>query len=236
VLALDFIRKHPEEVKRAAELKGEPAPVDDILALDQRWREATGRAETARAEQNALSKEFAKSRDQSLLTRTKELAETVKGLTADADRLRGQLDDLLLRVPNVFHESVPVGESYDENVVVREWGTKPTFSFEPRPHYEIGEALGIMDFERAARVSGSRFAFLIGDPKTDPTFAARARDVRALGVEDLAQHLRREVQRLPRRHRHGLQPHEHRPQGLEAGRLLLHHARPVRHLGDRVRL
>jgi seryl-tRNA synthetase len=162
VLALDFIRKHPEEVKRAAQLKGEPAPVDDILALDQRWREATGRAETARAEQNALSKEFAKSRDQSLLTRTKELAETVKGLTADADRLRGQLDDLLLRVPNVFHESVPVGESYDDNVVVREWGTKPTFSFEPRPHYEIGEALGIMDFERAARVAGSRFAFLKG--------------------------------------------------------------------------
>ena len=162
MLPLDFIRKHPDEVKRAAELKGEPAPVDEILAIDKRWREATARAETARAEQNVLSREFAKSRDQSLLTRTRELADTVKGLTADADRLRAQLDDLLLRVPNVFHESVPVGESYDDNVVVREWGTRPTFSFEPRPHYDIGEALGIMDFERAARVAGSRFAFLKG--------------------------------------------------------------------------
>src|SRR5262249_25189244 len=162
VLALDFIRKHPDEVKRAAELKKEPAPIDDILALDRLWREATGRAETARAEQNALSREFARSRDQSLLTRTRELAETVQRLTTDADRLRAELDDLLLRVPNVFHESVPVGESYDDNVVVREWGTRPTFSFEPRPHYDIGEALGIMDFERAARVAGSRFAFLKG--------------------------------------------------------------------------
>ena len=162
MLAVDFIRKHPDDVKRAAELKGEPAPIDDILALDQRWREATGRAETARAEQNALSRAFAKSRDQSLLTRTRELAEMVRGLTADADGLRAQLDDLLLRVPNVFHESVPVGTSYDDNVVVREWGTRPTFSFEPRPHYDIGEALGIMDFERAARVAGSRFAFLKG--------------------------------------------------------------------------
>lgn len=162
MLALDFIRKHPDDVKRAAELKGEPAPVDEILALDQRWREATARAETARAEQNVLSREFAKSRDQSLLTRTRELADTVRGLTAEADRLRAELDDLLLRVPNVFHETVPVGESYDDNVVVREWGTRPTFSFEPRPHYDLGEALGIMDFERAGRVAGSRFAFLKG--------------------------------------------------------------------------
>ena len=162
MLGLDFIRKHPDEVKRAAELKGEPAPVDEILALDKRWREATARAETARAEQNLLSREFAKSRDQSLLTRTRELAETVKRLTTDADSLRAQLDDLLLRVPNVFHESVPVGESQDDNLVVREWGTRPTFPFEPRTHYDIGEALGIMDFERAARVAGSRFAFLKG--------------------------------------------------------------------------
>jgi seryl-tRNA synthetase len=67
-----------------------------------------------------------------------------------------------MRVPNVFHESVPVGETYEDNVVVREWGTQPAFDFAPRPHHEIGEALGIMDFERAARVAGSRFAFLRG--------------------------------------------------------------------------
>ena len=162
MLPLDFIRKHPDQVKRAAALKGEPAPVDEILALDQRWREAATRAESARAEQNALSREFARTRDQSLLVRTRELAETVKGLSAEADSLRAKLDDLLLQVPNVFHESVPIGETEDDNIVIREWGSKPAFSFEPQTHYELGEALGILNFERAARVSGSRFAFLQG--------------------------------------------------------------------------
>jgi seryl-tRNA synthetase len=162
VLSLDYIRRHPDEVRRAAALKGEGAPVDEILALDGRWREATGRAEAARAEQNALSKEFGRTRDQSALPRMRDLAENVKVLMAETDELRAKLDDLLLRVPNVFDESVPIGETDADNVVIREWGTKPSFDFTPRPHYEIGEALGIMDFERAARVSGSRFAFLKG--------------------------------------------------------------------------
>jgi seryl-tRNA synthetase len=162
VLPLDYIRRHPDEVRRAAELKGEPAPVDEILALDERWRAATSRAESARAEQNVLSKEFGRTRDQSTLPRMRELADSVKGLMAEAEDLRAQLDDLLLRVPNVFHESVPIGKSAEDNVVVREWGTAPSFAFPPRPHYELGEALDIMDFERAARVSGSRFAFLKG--------------------------------------------------------------------------
>ncbi len=162
MLPLDYIRRHPDEVRRAAELKGEPAPVDEILALDERWRAATSRAESARAEQNVLSKEFGRTRDQSTLPRMRELADSVKGLMAEAEDLRAQLDDLLLRVPNVFHESVPIGKSAEDNVVVREWGTAPSFAFPPRPHYELGEALDIMDFERAARVSGSRFAFLKG--------------------------------------------------------------------------
>jgi seryl-tRNA synthetase len=162
MLSIEFIRANTDQVRRCASLKGEPAPVDEILDLDRRWREATTRAESTRAEQNALSKEFAGSRDQSLLPRMKELAETAKSLMAEADRLRAERDELLLRVPNVFHESVPIGETEADNVVIREWGSKPTFDFEPRPHYDLGEALGIMDFERAARVSGSRFAFLKG--------------------------------------------------------------------------
>ncbi len=160
MLSLDYIRRNPEEVKRAAELKGEAAPVDEILELDRRWREATARAESKRAEQNELSR-TAKGQ-QSFLPVLSQLSAEAKALRAEADALRAQLDDLLMRVPNVFHESVPVGESSDDNLVLREWGTRPEFDFEPRPHYEIGEALGIMDFERAARVSGSRFAFLKG--------------------------------------------------------------------------
>jgi seryl-tRNA synthetase len=162
VLSMEFIRASADEVRRCAALKGEPAPIDEILELDRRWREATTMAESTRADQNVLSKEFGRTRDESLLPRMKELAESAKSLMAEADRLRAERDELLLRVPNVFHESVPIGKSEADNVVVREWGMKPSFDFEPRPHYELGEALGIMDFERAARVSGSRFAFLKG--------------------------------------------------------------------------
>ncbi len=163
MLSLEFIRKNPDAVRRAGELKGEPAPVDEILRLDEKWREHLHRAETIKEEQNQLSKEFARTRDDSLKDRLRQMADTAKSELSVADAVRRELDDLLLRVPNVFHESVPVGETEAENVVIREWGTKPDLGFVPRTHFDLGEALGIMDFERAARVAGSRFAFLLGD-------------------------------------------------------------------------
>jgi seryl-tRNA synthetase len=163
VLPLELIRRDPEKVRRAAELKGEPAPIDEILTLDKEWREHLHKAETIKEEQNRLSKEFAKSRDEALKGRLREMADTAKAEMAQAEAVKGQLDDLLLRVPNLFHESVPIGETDKDNVVAREWGDKPEFSFKPRTHYDLGETLGIMDFERAARVTGSRFAFLLGD-------------------------------------------------------------------------
>ena len=163
MLPLDFIRKNPDAVKRAGELKGEPAPIEEILRLDEVWRGHLHKAETIRAEQNELSKEFARTRDESLKERLRRMADAAKSDLAVADAVKRELDDLLLRVPNVFHESVPIGKTEADNVVVREWGTKPELEFAPRTHYDLGETLGIMDFERAARVSGSRFAFLIGE-------------------------------------------------------------------------
>ncbi len=163
MLPLDFIRKNPDAVKRAAELKGEPAPIEEILRLDGVWRGHLHKAETIRAEQNELSKEFARTRDESLKKRLRQMADAAKSDLTVADAVKRELDDLLLRVPNVFHESVPIGKTEADNVVVREWGTKPELEFAPRTHYDLGETLGIMDFERAARVSGSRFAFLIGE-------------------------------------------------------------------------
>jgi seryl-tRNA synthetase len=162
MLALEFIRRHPDEVRRAAQLKGDEAPIDEILELDRRWRECLQVAENARARQNQLSRQFARSKDPADLQLAKEIGEEAKRELARAAEIKVDLDDLLLRVPNLFHESVPIGESEADNVVIREWGKRPAFDFEPRPHYEIGEALGIMDFERAARVAGSRFAFLTG--------------------------------------------------------------------------
>ncbi|MEO8745431.1 MAG: serine--tRNA ligase [Candidatus Dormiibacterota bacterium] len=163
MLPLELIRKDPEGVKRAAELKGEPAPVDEILKLDVAWRGHLHKAESIKAEQNRLSREFAKTRDDALKEKLREMADVAKEELAKAEAVKGELDDLLLRVPNLFHESVPIGETEADNVVDREWGTKPELGFPARTHYDIGESLGIMDFERAARVSGSRFAFLLGD-------------------------------------------------------------------------
>ncbi|MDQ6898488.1 MAG: serine--tRNA ligase [Candidatus Dormibacteraeota bacterium] len=163
MLAMEFIRAQPDEVRRAASLKGEDAPVDELLEVDRRWRETTAAAETSRAEQNLLSKEFGRNRDQASLARMRELSTQAKVLMAQAEELSRARDDLLLQIPNLFHESVPIGETAADNVVVREWGTRPRFDFTPRSHYDIGEALGIMDFERAARVAGSRFAFLKGE-------------------------------------------------------------------------
>jgi seryl-tRNA synthetase len=163
MLPLELIRKDPDRVRRAAELKGEEAPIDEILELDHQWRKHQSAAETMRAEQNLLSKEFAKSRDDELKDRLREMAERAKAELAEADAVRAKLDDMLLLVPNVFDDSVPVGKSEADNVVAREWGSRPNLGFPARTHYDLGEALGIMDFERAARVAGSRFAFLLGE-------------------------------------------------------------------------
>jgi seryl-tRNA synthetase len=162
LLPIEFIRQHPDEVRRAAKLKREEAPIDEILEKDRLWRECLQVAERVRAQQNELSRQFAKKKSPIDRANIRQIGEEAKRELAKAAELKQELDDLLLRVPNLFHESVPIGESEADNVVIREWGSRPSFEFEPRPHYEIGEALGIMDFERAARVSGSRFAFLTG--------------------------------------------------------------------------
>ncbi len=163
MLPLDLIRREPDAVKRAAQLKGETAPVDEILELDREWRAHLHSAETVKAEQNQLSKEFARTRDEALKEKLRAMADRGKAELAEAEAVKRRLDDLLLRVPNLFHESVPIGETDVDNIVYREWGTRPRFDFAPRTHYDLGEALGILDFERAVRVAGSRFAFLIGE-------------------------------------------------------------------------
>lgn len=163
MLPLELIRSDPERVRRAARLKGEPAPVDEILKLDEAWRAHLYKAETIKAKQNRLSKEFAKTRDEGLKENLRKMSDEAKTALELADSVKHELDLLLLEVPNLFHESVPIGETDKDNVVEREWGNKPQFDFTPRTHNDLGETLGIMDFERAARVTGSRFAFLLGD-------------------------------------------------------------------------
>ena len=109
MLPLDLIRREPDAVKRAAQLKGETAPVDEILELDREWRAHLHGAETVKAEQNQLSKEFARTRDEALKEKLRAMADRAKDELAEADAVKRRMDDLLLRVPNLFHESVPIG-------------------------------------------------------------------------------------------------------------------------------
>jgi seryl-tRNA synthetase len=162
LLPLELIRARPDDVKRCAELKGEPAPVDEILAVDAEWRRLTSQAESTRAEQNELGKRFAQSKEESLLPRMRELGERARTQMTQAQEERRKLDELLLLVPNLFDDSVPVGRDETGNVTVRDWGEKRTYDFSPRTHYDLGETLGIMDFEHPAKVAGSRFGSLSG--------------------------------------------------------------------------
>src|SRR2546430_13958834 len=116
MLPVELIGRDPDRGGRAAERRGERAPVDEFLALDERGRGHVHRAETIKAEQNRLSKEFAQSRDPELKERLREMADRAKTELAMAEDVKRQPDDLLLRVPNLFHESVPVGVGEQDHV------------------------------------------------------------------------------------------------------------------------
>src|SRR2546427_6903841 len=164
MLSLSFIREHPDLVKEGARKKGEPAPVDEILQLDQQRRELVTRVEQLKAEQNRRSAAMAKNRDEAAVEALRRMREEIKSLEQQAAPIESRLNALLLEVPNPPDASVPEGRDATGNLTIREWGVKerkaPTFAM--RPHYELAERLGIIDVERAVKVTGSRFVFLKG--------------------------------------------------------------------------
>ncbi|HVD02543.1 MAG TPA: serine--tRNA ligase [Candidatus Dormibacteraeota bacterium] len=168
MLGIQFIRDHADLVREGARRKGEPAPVDEILELDRVHRGALGDEESLRAELNLSSARFGElSRGggqaiEELRLKLAELKSRIQSKQQERKELEEQLQRLLLVVPNLPHESVPEGQSDDDNQLIRTWGSPPEFAFQPRAHYEVGEALGIFDFERAVKISGSRFAVLRG--------------------------------------------------------------------------
>lgn len=163
MLSLQRIREDPESVREGARRKGESAPVDEILGLDERARALRASVEAGRAEQKRTSRELRGAPTPEQRARLDALKQRIQAEEADLAELETRVATLLLEVPNVPHESVPIGRDESENVVVRTWGEAPQFNFTPLPHYEIGERLGIFDFDRAVKLSGSRFVILRGD-------------------------------------------------------------------------
>lgn len=165
MLDIRFIRENPELVKKAAEVKGYKVDVDQLLEVDKNARELLAKAEELRRERNQLAETVKKSKKP-----TSEQIEQGKKLKTDlADveerlRLTAEEADLLHKaIPNLPTADVPLGKSEDDNVVAKEVGEKPKFDFAPKNHWEIAEARGWIDKERAAKVAGSRFAYLKGD-------------------------------------------------------------------------
>ena len=147
--------------------RGLTLPLDEFHTLDQRRRAAITESEQLRAEQNAMSREIAGLRKEGVDTaaaqqRSREMSDRIAELAKDVETADTSFREMLAGIPNIPHESVPVGKSADDNVEIRRVGTPTPMDFEPKPHWDLGPELGILDFDRAAKITGARFAVYFG--------------------------------------------------------------------------
>jgi seryl-tRNA synthetase len=163
MLQLQRIRDDPDAVREGARRKGEIAPIDELLELDAAARGLRTGVEQARAEQRAASATVRGAPSPEQRASLSALKQRIQDDEVRLAELDQRVETLLLEIPNPPHPSVPDGGGPEDNVVARTWGDPPVFDFDALPHYELGERLGVFDFERAAKVSGSRFVVLRGD-------------------------------------------------------------------------
>lgn len=164
MLDLNFIRENPNKVKAALQALNTDAPVDEILELDHRRRSLLKEVESLRQERNTGSKrvgqlmrEGKKEEAEAQKQRMSEIGNRIKALDEELRQVEADLYDRQLYVPNMPAPDVPVGPDESHNVEVRRWGEPPQFDFTPQPHWDLAEALGIIDFERGVKMSGTRF-------------------------------------------------------------------------------
>jgi seryl-tRNA synthetase len=164
-----LLRDHPDRVRQGLQDRGlnADAQLSELGALDERRRALIVEVETLRREQNAAGEDVARlkkaGQDASgIFEANRQRGQRIKGLDAELQTLEQQREAVLLTLPNLPHATVPVGRDASANVEVRRVGDPPQFDFTPRPHWDLGTELGVLDFERAAKISGARFAFLMG--------------------------------------------------------------------------
>ncbi|MBM7705097.1 serine--tRNA ligase [Metabacillus iocasae] len=168
MLDLKFLRANFEEVKEKLKCRGEDlTDLSKFEELDEKRRELIAQTEELKSKRNEVSQQIAimkreKQDADHLITEMREVGDRVKELDDQLRVVEESLEMLLLSIPNIPHESVPVGETEDDNVEARKWGDVREFSFEPKPHWDLATDLSIVDFERAAKVTGSRFVFYKG--------------------------------------------------------------------------
>ena len=167
MLDLKFIREHPDIVRAGIKAKHDTDNVSEILSLDEKRRSIIGSAESLKSKKNSVSEEIGKlkrtGQDASVQIAEMDLVKNqIKQLDEDLKTIETKLQTLLLQVPNIPHPSVPVGNSPADNQVIATWGEPPVTDFEMKPHWEIVERLGIIDFTRGAKVAGAGFPFYVG--------------------------------------------------------------------------
>jgi seryl-tRNA synthetase len=164
---LNFFRNNLDEVRQRLATRGFTLDVAAFQDLDKRRRQCVTESEQLKAERNQATVEIGKLRKEGIDTADKQLAvramaDRMTELDQQATKLDDEFRDVLARVPNLPHESVPVGKSENDNVEVRRWGRPHEFSFTPKPHWDLGPELGILDMERAAKITRARFAVYWG--------------------------------------------------------------------------
>ncbi|MCJ7521899.1 MAG: serine--tRNA ligase [Dehalococcoidia bacterium] len=164
MLSLQLIRQNPDLVRDSLVKRGEAAALDEIIGLDEERRRLIQEVESLRARRKQASKEIGQMKDkpEELRSEMRDIGEQIKSLDYEISHNEEELNDLLLRLPNLVHPTVPVGVDESGNVVVRSWGEARRFDYAPLPHWDIGTNLGIIDFERGVKISGSRFYVLRG--------------------------------------------------------------------------
>lgn len=165
MLDIKFIRQNTDLVRNMLATRGEEAPLDELLELDEQRRNLLGEVEQLKAKRNEVSDQVAKFKREkqdasSMIAEMKVVSQSIKDYDEQLRVIDEQLLDRQLRIPNMPHESVHVGSSEAENKEIRRWGEPKQFTGEPVPHWDLGVNLDILDFDRAAKVTGSRFYFL----------------------------------------------------------------------------
>ena len=164
MIDIRLLREKPDEVRAGYERLGTPVDLDTVMARDARVRDLKNESQTLQAEQNRLSKEIGRAAPGEAREQAKAASltfkEKIEKLAGELTAAEAALDEQLLELPNLPHPSVPVGKDDSENRVVREEGHKRTYAFAPQPHWDLGTKLGIIDFERGVKISGSRFYVL----------------------------------------------------------------------------
>lgn len=166
MLDLRFIRENLDEAERRLKTRGGDSFLEGFRELDEKRRALLRESESLKALRNAVSDEIARIRDKSLaqgkIVEMREVSQKIKGMDEELKQLDEQLSGLLLTIPNLPDPATPVGSSEEENVQIRSWGEPAMPGFTPRPHWELGEELGILDFERGAKLTGARFTLYRG--------------------------------------------------------------------------